>query len=565
MKFSEHFANALALLKQDPQDKQAVGEISSSYWSWFTGSLGEIIHKNGDTNAFIEENTDLLDFGIESAIVDAAEMKAFIADCDISECRVQVLTITSWLKDLLLRVKAGDKIEKLERDLKLEELKHGKTMREIKNLQTERRIRIETMYYRPTDPAKQLATLETTEEMLLNSIRTKKEISKGIFMAAEDKRKHVQQQMELQKKLQFCESFIAMLPAREAAPEMKEITKAIEKLFVELVDIETVKKKITDELENLQKKTSEMSPGEIEARLTDEIEYIRDLVRLSAKRLSLDPFPLIRPEDKLFSLSTLSKNLSQITEFDPYIFKNDRVPLFGRPYVLLVPGTGNAIYDWKNNCIIMPTIAPGGNFMGSLATGIIEYRLDVDDSKALLTSFNQLPDLKTMRSIIALKARLIKEYIIWMTSEYNGFRILSKESKKWFEQEIGPSRNDIYTPLEFQGYALTTSEFNSLLDGAMERIEKAEKQGKEASPDDLWIGGLLQYQIGKPEKALPLLEEYVKAEPNDLKALYNLGFIAMKQMNRTLAREAFSAYCKLDTQSWWSKLVRDHLRNLGPA
>jgi hypothetical protein len=44
---------------------------------------------------------------------------------------------------------------------------------------------------------------------------------------------------------------------------------------------------------------------------------------------------------------------------------------------------------------------------------------------------------------------------------------------------------------------------------------------------------------------------------------YNLGFIAMKQMNRTLAKEAFNTFCKMDTQSWWSKAVRDLMRNLG--
>ena len=29
-----------------------------------------------------------------------------------------------------------------------------------------------------------------------------------------------------------------------------------------------------------------------------------------------------------------------------------------------------------------------------------------------------------------------------MTSEYKGFRILSKDIKEWFEREIGPSKNE---------------------------------------------------------------------------------------------------------------------------
>ncbi|MDR2579339.1 MAG: hypothetical protein LBC70_11140 [Chitinispirillales bacterium] len=562
MQFEERFANALAALKQDSQDKAGIGELCSSYWTWLAESLGKIICDNGDTKPFIDENINLIDFGI-SPLVDAATIKPTVADCDISGCRVQVKTISQWLVDLLLKIRQGDKLEKIDREHKLQSVQHRKLTNEIKDLQAERRSKIENMYFRPTDPAKSLTELENTENMQLEDIRKKKEISKGAFLSAEQKREHVKQQMDLQKRMQFAATFIATLPNKDGSVEIKGMSKAIEQLFVKLVDIESTMKRLSSELEGLQKKTSEMPPSEIENRITEEFEYIRDLVKLSAKRLSLDPFPLIRPEDKLFSLSVLSKNLNQITEFDPRIFKNDRVPLFGRPYVLLVPGTGNAIFDWKNNCIIMPTIAPGGNFMGSLATGIIEYRLDVDEDKLLLTSYNQLPDLKTVRSIIQIKARLIKEYIIWMTSEYNGYRILSKESKNWFEYEIGPSKNEMFTPLEYQGYTMTSMEFNKLFDDVTERLKEAENVGKEPDPEDLWAGSLLHYQMGKPEKALPLMEQYVKMKPDHLMGWYNLGHVAMKQMNRTLAREAFNTFCKMDTQSWWSKLVRNHLRALG--
>ena len=563
MRFEERFANALALLKEDPQSKAAIGEVCSGYWSWLTDSLGKIILENGDTQPFIDANADIIDYGLVPSLVDAAAVKATIADCDTESCRIQVRTISQWLRELLLKVRQGDKLEKLERDYKLQQVQLKKLTNEYKDLQKERRTKIEDMYYRPTDPAKSIAELENTEEMQLNDVRKKKEISKGVFLSAEQKREHVKQQVELQKRLKFCASFISTLPNKDGSVEVKVMSKSIEDFFVKIVDTEFNMKKIAGELEALQKKTHEMPPCEIETRITEEIEYIRDLARLSAKRLTLDPFPLVTPESKVFTLSTLTKNLNQITEFDPYIFKNDRVPLFGRPYVLLVPSTGNAIYDWKNNCIILPTLAPGGNFMGSIATGIIEYRLDVDEDKALLTSYNQLPDLKTVRSIITLKARLIKEYIIWMTSEYNGYRILSKEAKNWFEQEIGPSKNDIFTPLEFHSYTMTSMEFNKLFEGVMERLKKAEESGDTPDPDDLWAGSLLHFQMGKPEKSLPLLEQYVKARPDHLMGWYNLGFVAQKQMNRTLAKEAFNTFAKMDTQSWWSKVARDKLRNLG--
>jgi len=580
MRFDERYGNAIthitaALLKakEDPdnkdealeaQKKQAIGEVCSSYWTWLAESLGEIIRNNGDTTPFIEENADLLDYGITPLLVDTAAKKSAIVDCDVQDCRIQVRTVSQWLKELLQKVKQGDKLEKLARDHKLKGLEHKKMMNEIADVQATRRSMIEDMYFKPADCAKSLTELESADNMLLENVRKKKEISKGAFLSVDQKRLHVKQQIELQKKLEFSASYISTLPNKDGSNEVKMMTKNLhEQLFVKVVDLEAVIKRLAEELEAMQKKSDEMPPGEIEARITEELEYIRDLTRLSAKRLSLDPFPLLKPDDKVFALSALNKSLNQITEFDPRIFKNDRVPLFGRPYVFIVPGTGNAIYDWKNNCIILPTVAPGGNFMGSLATGIIEYRLDVDEDKALLNSFNKLPEMITIRSIIDLKAKLVKNYIIWMTSEYNGFRIMSKENKKWFEQEIGPSKNDIFIPLEFQSYTMTSMEFNKLFEELSARLKGAEEGGYEPDAKDLWAGSLLYYDMGKPEKALPLIEKYVKAKPDDLMGWYNLGHIAMKQMNRTVAREAFSAFCKMDTQSWWSKAVRDHLRNLG--
>jgi tetratricopeptide (TPR) repeat protein len=570
MRFEEKFANALSLLREDSQSKQAIGEVCSSFWTWIAESVGEIILANGDTDAFIKENADLIDFGLEPSLVDIAAVRASIVDSDMEGCRVQVRTITQWLREVLMKAMAGDKVEELQHKLKVQQLQCSKIMKEVQQMQADRRSMIENMYYRPTDPAKQLTELENADTMLLESLKKKKQISKGTFLTVEEKRLHVKNQVDLQKKLDYAANFINTLPNKDGSAEVKRMTKVIqEELFAKLVDSEFAEKKISDELQSLQKKLAEMSLSAVENKITEDLEYIRDITRLSAKRLSLDPFPLVRRDEKVFSFSLLKKSLNQITEFDPHIFHNDRVPLFGRPYVLLVPSTGNAIYDWKNNCIVLPMIAPGANFMGSLASGIIEYRLDVDEDKKLLTSYNELPDLKAIRSVIELKKRLTKEYIIWMTSEANGYRILSKESKNWFEHEIGPSKNDIFTPLEYQSYSMSLKEYNALFEETTARIKEAEESEAdpkpEPNPDDLWVASILYQQQGKPERALPLLEAYTKARPDHLMAWYNLGYIAMKQMNRTLARDAFNVFCKMDTQSWWAKVVRDHLRNLGPA
>jgi len=164
MEFNERFASALKLYKEDPENKQPVAEIASSFWTWIGESLGEIIQKNGDVNPFIDANADLMDFGLCSKLVDVAAMKAAIADTSMETCRIHVRTISQWLKDLLQKIRQGDKVEKLERDIKVQTLQQKKFLTEISEIQQERRSKIENMFFRPTDPAKSLGELENTEK-----------------------------------------------------------------------------------------------------------------------------------------------------------------------------------------------------------------------------------------------------------------------------------------------------------------------------------------------------------------------------------------------------------------
>jgi len=560
--FSETFAEPLKQLKANSEDKSAIGRISSSYWSWLSDSIGVLIRAKADITPFLEENSDLINFGIHPELVDTAKTKAAIADGNTDSSRIKVQTATQWISELVQKIREGEEQGHLQRDIDTVEEDNRKVQSEIIRLRNDRRKRIMAMYSNAPEAVKSTDNLEAIDDLNFESIKQKRAISAGAFLSADQKREHVKQQLELQKKLDYANNYISMLPDREGGPvEMRKLMKQLDELFSRSADIEIKLKKLYEKLQEVQKKQARVPVGEIELKVTDELDYMRDLTRLAAKRIGLDAFPLVQPEDKVFSLSSLNASLNQITEFDPHIFKNGRVPLFGRPYVLLMPGIGNGIFDYKNNCIILPVIAPQGNFMGSLATGIIDYRLDADEDKALLTSYNQLPDLKDVRSIITLKASLTKDYIMWMTFEYKGLRKLSKEAKNWFEYEVGPSKNDIYTPLEFQSYVMSSADFKKMLDGIEERLKEL-GEDQIGPPDDLWAGALLYYQQGKNDKCCALLEKLVKVQPENLMAWYNLGFVAMKLMNRTLAKESFEEFCRKDTQSWWSKVARDHLRTL---
>jgi tetratricopeptide (TPR) repeat protein len=302
-----------------------------------------------------------------------------------------------------------------------------------------------------------------------------------------------------------------------------------------------------------------VSPVQMEAEMRAEIDYVKELTRLTAKRLHQESCCFIRPGDACFTIDEVDDCIGRIMEFDPEIVHNQRVALFGLPSILIVPGNGGALYDWKNNRMIVPLLAPVGNFMASIASGMIEYRMDVDEDKRLLLSYNKLSRHKDVKSVFHLKAELTKDYITWMVSEYKGYKILPKEERKWFEHEIAPNKNEIAIPLEYRPFMLAGDAFNE----KCRETESLLAQGTEACPvDALWTASILFYQQGKFSQAIEMLLTLIGRDPRRSMAYYNLGHTCEKLMRKSDAIRYFGDYCKHNPQSWWAAAAMEHIRRL---
>ncbi|MDG5813531.1 hypothetical protein QA601_00425 [Chitinispirillales bacterium ANBcel5] len=556
--FTQKYAKELKELSADTQNKTLLTNLSSAYWSYLADTCGSLLRDKKDLDQFLSDESDLINFGLCSELIEAEKVSDEISD-GLNGNRIPVYDISSWLKELVSKIKDGDKKEQLERDLHLGEIRKKKLEAELKDIQSQRCAILEQHLKKNSREWKrQIEALENTDKLLGVSIKSKKAIARGKFLSVESKREHCVREKQLSSELEKRDSLFGSMPDQETVFTLKKQAKSIEEIFITIADLEYAIEKMSAELIDLEKKSDQMSPLEMENRVKREIEYLRDMAKLSAKRLHLDTVALLKSGDKYLTGKMLGEYVNRILEFDPHIFHNDRVNIFGKPSILVVPGCGNSLYDWKNNRIIIPLTAPSGNFMASVACAIIEYRLDVDEDKKLLTSYNQIPELKGIRSVFQLRNRLIKDYIGWMTSEYKGYRILSKDVKAWFEHEIAPPGNDIYTPPELQRYAVSGEAYKKLL----EEMEEKAKDVEQCSAEELWKGSILFYQQGKYDKALDLINVLVKREPENHLALYNRGHIAVKQMNKTVAIESFNEYSRMNPQSWWARMARDHVRRL---
>ncbi len=565
MEFSKSDLELLNAIKDKSADPAKLRDAGTLYWNAIEQGVGDCLRKKSDIAAFCDKDRDFIDFGISAHVLDRpVEIRKKITDNVPKESFLSVLYFSDWIKQLYAKIIQGDKKELLEKEISFTNIQISRLEKEILELQQQRKDALlaeqaKTTATRQTiDQKSGIDILEQYDTLLRQNLKFKKAVSKGTFFSVTDKRKHCERENTLSALKAKAESFLESYQPKDRAT-VKGFSTQIADDFGKITDFDDNVAKMQAEIGELIKKKESISAIETDARIRQEIDYIHDLVKLAAKRLHTENCPIIRPDESFFTASILHDCLNRIMEFDPQVFHNDRVAIFGKPSVLLIPGNGNTLYDWKNNLIIVPILPFGGNFMASIATGLIEYRIDTDEDKRLTSSYNQLPQYVNVRSIFQLRANLTKDYITWMVSEFKGYKNLAKEVRKWFEHEIAPSKNDIYIPPQYHSFVMAADEFSKNLDSCETRLSSGLAT---AAENDLWVGSILHYMRGNFDRSIELLKTLIVKNPKHEKAFYNLGYICMKLMYKQDALHAFTEYTKLNPQSWYSGVVMDFTRKL---
>jgi hypothetical protein len=560
MNYPEKAKALLTCLKDNACEASNLREAGTLYWNVLEESLQKCIREKADLPTFLQKEHRSINLGIAPLVIDDCEnVSTQITLQQEANRYLKITFVSDWLLDAYSKIVAGDRREALEKEIKLTKLLLKKLEDDLKNTQLQRKDIFILEQAKGCGSNHNVDILDRADELRQNSLKIKKMSARGIFIPVAEKRKNFEMEQEYRTLCDSIAKMAASLGPGESATAMKQCTAMIEEYIVKKLDAEESLVRMNDELGKVTKKQQSVSVVEIEAALRKEIDYIKELTRLSAKRLRMESCNFLRNQDKFFTLKEINNCINRIIEFDPELFHNSRFSVFGLPNILVFPCNGNALYDWKNNQIIVPLIPPSGNFMASLASGFIEYRMDVDEDKRLLLSYNKLPRHSGVKSVFHLKGELTKDYISWMSSEYQGYKILAKEERKWFESEIGPNKNDIGISLEYRPFILAGEAFSD----KCKEIETLLAGGADtANSSALWAAGILFYQQGKFEAAMQALKSYIIKDPDRPMAYYNLGIICEKLMRKQEAADAFGEYCKRNPQSWWASCAMDHIRRL---
>jgi hypothetical protein len=338
-------------------------------------------------------------------------------------------------------------------------------------------------------------------------------------------------------------------------PDVRIHTKEIEDGFEKSYRLALQLKKAERHRHEVTEEAAQVTGADLQLAMEDEIKMLRSFAQMSARYAKTVPFGPITSPDKLPHPETIEETFRHIQSFDPGLFDNRHAKSDGKPRILIFPGNGTGTYDWSRNRLLIPS-QPTGDLVQVLSYAAVMYRYDVDqqrNDRALILSFQKdVKENEGLRSVRALREALVDSYVTWIAKESLGFGVLSREMREWFEQEIGPKKNQPIFPVELQG--MKTSE-------ARAKIASMKKESALQTPENLYTLALCEFVSGEHENSLKHFDRACQKKEDFHEAYYSAAMVCFA-LHQTGAKSRLQTYLKIAPQSWWTKKAQEHLRRL---
>lgn len=338
-----------------------------------------------------------------------------------------------------------------------------------------------------------------------------------------------------------------LVGALSGGAKILDLNRRIAAVYGDLFAAEEDRTANREAIEVFQEEVRSCSPRQARAELVEELKSIRLFAKMGAQRAGAQPrtMPTGGVGDAgLATPSRVAVALEHIVAFDPYLWDNQQTRREGKPTILLVPGTGNGIYDWNRNRIILPTV-PHRSLEESLAYALATYRDDVDSQtsdRAALKSYASLKVNSGIRSTMKMKDLMARDYIAWMTKESQGMSGLAAENRQWIEERIAPRPEE----------PIPSRTLVELSAADRRRLVRRLGDREDLEPDEFYHRGALRFSDEDYAAAAADFEKALAARPDWPAALYSLG-VSLKRAGRASWRDRMTEFLRTAPQSWWSK------------
>ncbi|EHM09313.1 hypothetical protein TheveDRAFT_0126 [Thermanaerovibrio velox DSM 12556] len=169
----------------------------------------------------------------------------------------------------------------------------------------------------------------------------------------------------------------------------------------------------------------------LKGELRDCVNHKKEFMTLAARIGRMDTSPLNNETGRPIGFQRAGEIMMDLTPLDPDLLRVPRVRMYGIPKVIITPGRGLGVYDWTDNSLIIPQFAPFGGEHKSFCYALAAFRWDNDEDRTLKDSYSLIKENRD-KGIRALQESFSQDYFIWMTKERKGYRVLPKETSKWF-------------------------------------------------------------------------------------------------------------------------------------
>lgn len=295
----------------------------------------------------------------------------------------------------------------------------------------------------------------------------------------------------------------------------------------------------------------ELALSKCREMLREEVRTIRTMAELMGKRSRMRACSLLTNEETLPKPEEIITIIENILDVDPSLYSPQAAQRIPFPYIVIVPGAGNGIYDFEKKALLIPTRPIRGLFE-AVTTALIEFYLDSPYGLGFRDAYSKLNKNKTVTSAIEMNERIQKDYISWITMEANGYQVLDQETRQFFMEKVAPALFALRHPRRASDFTVAFA--HELLKQDDERTDKDRTDFEEQ-----FKLGLATWRIGNYPRAVLAFRHALEANPESVDACYNLAMAFFRTGQKKHAVETWRKYLTLDKSSFWQLRVQKFL------
>ncbi|MGA1865489.1 MAG: hypothetical protein ACMUHX_10540 [bacterium] len=430
-----------AFQNEDKKTRETKNRLMNSYWRLIFLVIQRALEKEDMERLYFNEYDALLiNFGIFSHRLLSSSnnmVKNFLTELKspFESEELKTYYLTEWLQ-VLYKNKLGIKYrEQLQKQQEGFGEEFNNKIKELEYMMNERENILNYLHNQELNNI-----LQRIDKLAQSQAELKTKMQSGEYTTPEQKKMNALAIEALWALKDERDKFIDEIEDFNLKKHLREINMKIEHHFIDSIEVRHKRNKLDEKINKYDGDMSEISYEKRKLFLEDEAKRIRMYCQVCARRAKADLFPILIDETMFNFKMKVFQVINNIERSDPKIFKNVIVRRQGRPGMLVIPGKGYGVYDWEHNLLVIPLISPKSP-VESIVHALVEYRWDVDEAGDLKGSYEKLNKNKNLFTS-QIRDNFFKDYILWITRECQGYKILDKDVREWFQWKIAPSKED---------------------------------------------------------------------------------------------------------------------------